>query len=95
MKKHSFTNRLAIGIMAMLVCGLLMSFFLSVYSIRNNYTGALYCWTAIFAPIGTAASIVLAKVVDKNKAENTNNGKGITYAAAEATNFSSKTAPYI
>lgn len=94
-KRIGFTNAMAVSIVLIIIAGLLMSFFLSVYSIRRNYTGALYCWTAIFAPIGTAASIVLAKVVDKNKAENTCNGKGITYASAEATNFDKKTAPYI
>ena len=89
------TDKLAISIVIMLACGLLMSFFLSVYSIKNNYTGPLYCWSAIFAPIGTAASIVLAKVIDKNKAENTCNGKGIKYASAEAQNFDAKTSPLI
>ena len=52
------------------------------------YTGALMCWTVVFTPIGTACGIVLSKIVDKSKAENSGpNGEGIKYAAAMASNF--------
>lgn len=91
----SYTNMLGALIILMLFVGLIMSFFLATYSIRSAYTGPLYCWTAIFAPIGTAASIVLSKIVDKKKAENTCNGKGITFAAAEAKGFQKEDAPMI
>lgn len=44
--------------------------------------------TVVFTPIGTALSIVLARVVDKNRAENTSaTGDGVVYAAAQAAGF--------
>ena len=53
-----------------------------------QYTGALACWTVVFTPIGTAISIVLVRIVDKSRAENTGpDGEGIKYAAAKASNF--------
>ena len=56
--------------------------------IRYQYTGALACYTVVFTPIGTALSIVLARVVDKNRAENTSaSGDGVVYAAAQAAGF--------
>lgn len=46
------------------------------------------CWTVVFTPIGTATSIAISKVVDKNRAENTSgNGDGITFASAMANGF--------
>lgn len=83
-----FTNRLAIYLVIFLAVGLVMGYLLASKSIEYQYTGALACFTIVFTPIGTAVSIVLSKVVDKNKAENTSaDGNGITYAAAEAKGF--------
>lgn len=87
-KKLGFTNCLAIYILLFMFVGLLMGFFLALKSIEYNYVGALACFTIAFSPMATAASIVLGKVVDKNKAENTGgNGDGIKFAAAQATGF--------
>ena len=42
----------------------------------------------VFTPIGTALSIVLSRIVEKNRAENTSaNGEGVKYAAAQAAGF--------
>lgn len=83
-----FTNRLALYIILFLAAGLIGGFYLALLSIRTGYTGALMCWTVVFTPIGTACSIVLSKIVDKNKAENTSaDGDGIVYATAKASNF--------
>lgn len=87
-KKLGFTNWLAIWILLFLTFGLAGGFYLALESIRYNYMGALACYTAAFAPVGTVAGIVIGKVVDKNKAENTGgNGDGITYATAKAAGF--------
>ncbi len=105
-KKHKmgFTNKLAICIMFFLAAGLAGGFYLAVLSIKYAYTGALVCYTAAFSPIGTACGIVLARIVDKSRDENTGpNGEGIKYAAAQASNFDvvqdtndiSVTSPYI
>lgn len=88
--KLGFTNRLAIGILAMIFLGLIGGFYLALRSMELNYTGQLLCWTVVFTPVGTASSVVLARVVDKNRAENVNDKTGISFAAAEANNF----APY-
>ncbi len=83
-----FTNRLAIYLLVFLAAGLTGGFYLALKSIQYQYTGALMCWTAVFTPIGTAVGLVIGKVVDKSKAENTNgNGDGITFAAAQASGF--------
>lgn len=83
-----FTNRYAIYLLIFLTVGIMGGFYLSVLSIRHQYTGALACWTVVFTPIGTAIGIVLGKIVDKNKAENiSGNGDGIAFAAAEAKGF--------
>ena len=80
-----FTNRLALYLVFLLFVGLAGGFILAVLSIRYQYTGALMCWTVVFTPIGTAVSIVLARIVDKSRAENTGaDGEGIKYAAAKA-----------
>lgn len=87
-----FTNRLALYIMLFLAIGLAGGFYLAIRSISTGYTGSLLCWTVVFTPIGTACSIVLSKIVDKSRAENTGgNGEGIKYAAAKANNFSTST----
>lgn len=66
----------------------LLDRYLAMKSIVTGYTGALMCWTVVFTPIGTACGIVLSKIVDKSKAENSGpNGEGIKYAAAMASNF--------
>lgn len=87
-KKLGFTNRLAVYLLLFLVAGLVGGFYLAVLSIKYQYTGALMCWTVVFTPIGTAISIVIGAVVQKNKAENTSgSGDGIVYAAAQAKGF--------
>ena len=74
--------------MFLLLLGLAGGFILAVLSIKYQYTGALACWTVVFTPIGTAISIVLVRIVDKSRAENTGaDGEGIKYAAAKASNF--------
>lgn len=83
-----FTNLLAVFLVLLLLLGLAGGFILAVLSIKYQYTGALACWTVVFTPIGTAISIVLVRIVDKSKAENTGaDGEGIKYAAAKASNF--------
>lgn len=83
-----FTNRLALYILIFLAAGLAGGFHLAIKSIGYGYTGSLLCWTVVFTPIGTAASLVLGKVVDKSAKENTSaDGDGIKYAAAKAANF--------
>lgn len=91
-KKHlsdlGFTNRLAIYVLALLSLGLLGGFYLAVTCISKGYTSSLACWTIVFTPMSTALSVVLGKVVDKNKAENTGaDGEGIEYAKAKAEGF--------
>ena len=87
-KKLGFTNRLAVCLVLFLAVGLAGGFILALLSIKYNYTGPLMCWTIVFTPIGTAISIVLGKIVDKSKAENTGgNGDGINYAIAAASGF--------
>lgn len=88
LKKLGFTNRLAIYILFFLAFGLAGGFYLALKSIEYQYNGALACWTVCLTPIGTATSIALSRIVDKNKAENTGgNGDGITFATAQASNF--------
>lgn len=88
LKSLGFTNRLAVYVLIFLAIGLFGGFYLALRSIAFGYTGALMCWTVVFTPIGTACSIVLSKIVDKNKAENTSgNGDGIVFAAAQASGF--------
>lgn len=83
-----FTNKLALLLVLLLVAGLAGGFILAVLSIRHQYTGALACWTVVFTPIGTALSLVLARIVDKSRAENTGpDGEGIKFATAKAAGF--------
>ena len=87
-KRLGFTNTLALLLVLLLFFGLAGGFLLAVMSIRHSYTGALACYTVVFTPIGTALSVVLARVVDKNRAENTGaDGEGVVFAKAEASGF--------
>lgn len=87
-----FTNCLAVLLVLLLLFGLVGGFALAVLSIKYQYTGALACWTVVFTPIGTAVSIVLVRIVDKSRAENTGaDGDGIKYAAAKANRFVANT----
>ena len=82
------TDRLGYILVFILALGLAGGFALAVLSFRFLYTGALACWTVVFTPIGTALSIVLSRIVEKNRAENTGaNGEGVKYAAAQAAGF--------
>lgn len=82
------TDRLGFLLVFILALGLAGGFVLAVLSIRHQYTGALACWTVVFTPIGTALSIVLSRIVEKNRAENTGaDGEGVKYAAAVASGF--------
>lgn len=82
------TNLLAFWLTALLAAGLAGGFYLALKSIQYQYMGALACYTAVFAPIGTAIGIVLNSVVRKSEHENTGaNGVGIKFAAAEASGF--------
>ena len=82
------TDRLGYILVFILALGLAGGFALAVLSIRYQYTGALACWTVVFTPIGTALSVVLSRIVEKNRAENTGaNGEGVKYAAAQAAGF--------
>lgn len=87
-KPLGFTNTLALLLVLLLAAGLAGGFVLAYLSIRYQYTGALACYTVVFTPIGTALSVVLARVVDKNRAENTGpDGAGVVYSAAQAAGF--------
>ena len=89
-----FTNCLAVLLVLLLFVGLAGGVVLAVLSIIYQYTGALACWTVVFTPIGTAVSIVLARIVDKSRAENTGaDGEGIKYAAAKAGQFAAEPEP--
>lgn len=91
LKSIGYTNRLGTHIMLMLWAGLAGSFILAWRSITYQYMGALACWTVVFTPIGTASSIVLGAIVNKNKAENTSaDGDGIVYASAQSKNFNNQ-----
>lgn len=91
LERLGFTNCLAVLLVLLLLIGLVGGFILAVLSIKYQYTGALACWTVVFTPIGTAISIVLVRIVDKSRAENTSaDGEGIKYAAAKAVQFTPK-----
>lgn len=81
--KIGFTNKMAIWLCALLFIGILLSFLLAIYSIKNNYMGALACWTVCFTPLSAGIDIVLHAVVKKSQAENTSaSGDGIKYRQA-------------
>ena len=87
-RRLGFTNTLALLLVILLFLGLAGGFLLAVMSIRHSYTGALACYTVVFTPIGTALGVVLGKIVDKSRAENTGaDGKGVVFAKAEADGF--------
>lgn len=87
-KNVGFTNLLSLLIMLFLFVGLAGGFYLALESIRYQYMGALACYTAVFAPIGTAASVVLNSAVHKSDHENCGaDGEGIKFAAAKAAGF--------
>lgn len=83
LEKIGFSNRLAVYVLFFLLIGLIGGFALAIYSIRADYLGALACWTVVFTPIGTATSIVLSRIVDKSKAENTIGGIKYDLALSE------------
>ena len=90
--KHLSAWALPIALRCTSLCsspsGLAGGFYLAIRSISGDYTGSLLCWTVVFTPIGTACSVVLSRIVDKSRAENTSaSGDGIVYAAARAQNF--------
>ena len=92
--KHriGFTDKLAVILVLLLALGLVGGFLLAWKSISHNYMGQLVCYTVVFTPIGSAVSIVIGKIVDKNRDENTGpNGEGIKYAQAVAKNFNEDT----
>lgn len=82
------TDLLGFFLVLLLAAGLFGGFYLALKSIVFNYTGQLLCYTVVFTPLGTAIAIVLGKIVDKNRDENTGpNGEGIKYSTAQANNF--------
>ena len=87
-RRRGSSDKLALYVMAFLSVGLFLGFILAVLSIYFHYTGALICFTCVFAPIGTIAAIIPSLVVKKSMAENTGaDGEGIKFAAAKAKNF--------
>ena len=81
---------MAVYILLLITIGLGMGFALAWRSIDMQYMGALACFTVVMTPLNTVCSIVLGKIVDKNRSENTGaDGMGITFAAAQANNFKS------
>ena len=87
-KGIGFTNSMGVYILILLTLGLLLGFVLAWRSIDMQYMGALACFTVVMTPLNTVCSIVLGKIVDKNKSENMgSDGTGITFASAQANNF--------
>lgn len=71
---------MAVYILGLLSAFLVGSFILALYSIHEQYIGALACWTVCITPIGAGLDLVLKATVDKSKAENTSGeGHGIRY----------------
>ena len=83
-KKIGFTNTLAIYLILLLTLSLGLGFYLAMQSIESQYTGALVCWSVVVAPLDSCLGIVLVRIVDKSRAENTSNGTGVSYALAMA-----------
>ena len=84
-RKIGFTNTLAIYLVLLLTFSLALGFYLALESIRAQYTGALICWSCVIGPLDACLGVVLVRVVDKSRAENTGaDGNGISYALAMA-----------
>ena len=84
-KKLGFTDTLAIYLVLLLTLTLGLGFYLALESIRAQYTGALICWSCVIGPLDACLGVVLVRVVDKSRAENTGaDGNGISYALAMA-----------
>ena len=84
-KNIGFTNTLAIYLVLLLTLTLGLGFYLALESIRAQYTGALICWSCVIGPLDACLGVVLVRVVDKSRAENTGaDGNGISYALAMA-----------
>lgn len=78
--KNSFTNRLSLYLCCLLVVDTLLSFVLSLYSINQQYTGALPFYTICVTPVNAGIAWVLNSSVNKSRDENTGpNGEGINY----------------
>lgn len=78
-----FTNKMCIGLVFIMFVGLCMGFALAVYSVKEQYTGALECFTIAFTPMGVGINIVLTRAVVKSDHENTSaEGEGIKYGKA-------------
>lgn len=87
-RKTGFTNKLAVYLVLLLTFSLILGFYLALESIKAQYTGALLCWSCVIAPLDACLGIVIARIVEKSRAENLGpNGEGIAYAAAQAANF--------
>lgn len=83
-KTIGFTNKLAIGLVAVMIMSLIMGFCLAILSILYQYTGALACFTICVTPLDTCLGIVLCRVVDKSRAENVGaDGTGISYMLSQ------------
>lgn len=93
--KIGFTNSYAIALLLFLLLGLIGGLYLAVCSIRYNYLGSLLCWTVVFTPIGTSIGIVLGKIVDKSRAENTAGGVKYEQAMSEIRQEESNNSPPI
>lgn len=71
---------MAVYLIALLTVGILLSFYLALKSIENQYLGSLACWTISFTPLAAGIDIVLNSIVKKNMQENTSEtGDGIRY----------------
>lgn len=79
-RKMGNTDKMAWSLVGIMCFTILMSFILSIYSIHEQYLGALACWTACISPLDAVLGIVLRQVVCKNTQENTSaDGEGIKY----------------
>lgn len=80
MKKVGFTNIMCAELIFLLLIDTILGFILSLYSIQEQYMGALPCFTVIVTPINAGVSFVLNRAVKKSEAENTGpNNEGINY----------------
>lgn len=80
--KHEIghTNKMCLLLCVLLVIDTILSFILAMYSIKEQYTGALPFFTICIAPINAGIAFVLNSSVKKSQDENTGpNGEGINY----------------